>query len=118
MTNKKMSYASAIDYVLSGAELTDEVRERLEALKASLQKRYASKTHAPTKTQIANAAIVEQIGEAMEAGVEYTTADIAGLVPELAGATPQKVTPLMRKLMDAGKVVAEKVKGKKVYHLA
>ena len=52
----------------------------------------------------------------MESDVVYTNADIAGLVPELEGATPQKISPLMKILGE--RIVAEKVKGKATYRLA
>lgn len=54
----------------------------------------------------------------MVSGEVYGTAEIAALIPELEGATPQKISPLMRKLAESGQVVAEKVKGKQTYRLA
>ena len=116
--SKKISYVNAIEAVLAGNEITDEIRERLEALVESLQKRNAHKAVGPTKAQKENAALVEKIFEAMESGVQYGTADVADLIPELAGATPQKVSPLMGALVESGKVAVSKVKGKNVYTLA
>ena len=116
--SKKLSYVGALDVVLSGGEITEEVSERLEALKASLVKRASHKSEGPTKTQKANAELAERIFGAMEDGVVYTTNDIGGLVPELEGATPQKISPLMKGLVNSGCVVAEKVKGKATYHIA
>ena len=115
---KKISYVVALDTVLTGAEITDEVRERLEALKASLEKRNSRKSEGPTKLQKANAELAEQIVSAMAEGKSYGSAEIAELVPALAGATPQKISPLMKGLVASGVVVAEKVKGKASYHLA
>ena len=116
MATKKMSYVSAVDVVLNGGEITDEVRERLEALKTSLEKRANRKSEGPTKAQKENLALAEKVLEAMEPGVEYGNAEIAGLIPELEGATPQKISPLMKMLGD--RVIIEKVKGKAVYRLA
>ena len=116
--SKKMSYAVAISEVLAGHEITDEIRERLEALKVSCEKRASHKVVGPTKTQRENAELATKIAEAMLPNVSYGTADIAGLIPELAGATPQKVSPLMRALVEAGKVATTKVKGKNTYALA
>ena len=110
---KKMSYANAIEAVLNGQEITDEVRERLEALKVSLEKRGSR-----TKAQKANAELAEHIYSAMDVEVVYSTADICDLLPELEGATPQKISPLMKGLVASGRVVAEKVKGKATYRLA
>ena len=116
--SKKLSYVGALDVVLSGGELTDEVTERLEALKASLVKRASHKPVGPTKAQKANAELAERIFDAMDADVVYTTVDICGLLPELEGATPQKVSPLMKSLVASERVIAEKVKGKATYRLA
>jgi hypothetical protein len=116
--SKKMSYVSAIDAILSGAPCEGEVRERLEALRASQAKRSASKSGKPTKAQIANAEIGEAVVSAMEQGAVYTIADVSALVPALAGATPQKVGPICRKLVAAGRLTEGKVKGKVTYSLA
>lgn len=115
---KKMSYVSAVDAVLNGAPIEGEVAERLEALKASLEKRASRKPNGPTKAQKANAELAEAIFGAMVDGEVYGTSDIAGLVPALEGANPQKITPLMKSLVASGRVVAEKVKGKATYHIA
>ena len=117
MTNKKMSYATAIDTVLSGAEITDEVRERLEALKVSLEKRNSRKA-GPTKAQKENAELAEKIFAAMEPDVVYETKAIGGLVPELSEASTQKLTALMKGLVTSERVTAEKVKGKATYKVA
>lgn len=116
-TMKQMSYVNAINEVLNG-NINDEVVERLTALRDSIAKRNSSKSGKPTKAQIANAEIGESVVSAMESGVDYTIADIKGLVPALADANPQKVSPIMRKLTEGGKVEAVKVKGKVAYHLA
>ena len=118
MSAKKMSYAVAVDTVLKGEEITDEVRERLEALKVSLEKRASRKSEGPTKAQKANAELANRIAEAMVAGTVYDTEGIKGLVEELANATPQKVSPLMKHLVVEGRVTFEKVKGKATYTLA
>ena len=115
---KKMSYVSAIDAVLSGAPIEGEVAERLEALKASLAKRASRKPNGPTKAQRANAELAERIADAMVDGEVYDTNGIKALVPELAEASAQKVTALMKVLVSAERVVSEKVKGKANYHLA
>ena len=114
--SKKMSYASVIADVLNGVALTDEHIERLNALKASLEKRGSRKAVGPTKAQKARAELAERVFNALEAGKSYTTADITGLVPELEGATPQKITPLMKLIGE--RIVTEKVKGKTIYSLA
>ena len=114
---KKMSYVSVIEDVLNGVELDAERIEKLTALKASLEKR-ATKSEGPTKLQKQNAALAEKVAEAMAPATEYGNAEIAKLVPELEGMPPQKVAPLMKILVESGKVSGTKVKGKNVYTLA
>lgn len=116
MSTKKMSYAVAIDAVLSGAEITDEVRERLEALKVSLEKRNSRKANGPTKAQKERAELAERVFSAMTAGEGYGSKEIAALIPELESASSQKITALMKSLGE--RVTSEKVKGKAVYKIA
>ena len=117
MSTKKMSYVVAVEKAIAG-EMTDEVIERLTALKASLEKRASRKSEGPTKAQKANAELANRIADAMVAGTVYDTDGIKGLVEELANATPQKVSPLMKHLILEGRVTYEKVKGKATYTLA
>jgi len=117
MSTKKMSYVVAVEKAING-EVTEEVVERLTALKASLEKRASRKSEGPTKAQKENAELAERIADAMVAGEVYDTAGIKGLLEELANATPQKVSPLMKHLADAGRVTITKVKGKNTYSLA
>ena len=114
MSAKKMSYVVAVENAING-KIDDEVIERLTALKASLEKRASRKSEGSTKAQKANAELAERIANAMVAGVVYDTDGIKGLVEELANATPQKVSPLMKHLVAEGRVTSEKVKGKATY---
>lgn len=115
--SNKISYASVIADVLNGEPLTNERIEKLTALKASLEKR-ATRKAGPTKVQLANAAIGDEIMATLTAGEVYTISDVANAVPSLAGATPQKVGPILRHLRDAGKLTEIKVKGKPAYSIA
>lgn len=114
----KMTNVKALAYVLENCEVPAEVAEKLTSIKASYEKRMGRKANGPTKAQIANAAIGEAVVSAMEAGVAYTIADVKALVPALAEATPQKVGPICRKLVSAGRLTESKVKGKVIYSLA
>ena len=116
MATKKISYVSALNTVIAGEEITDEIRERLEALKASLEKRNTRKSNGPTKAQKERAELAEKVFGAMIAGESYGSKEIAGLIPELEGASSQKVTALMKALGE--RVTSEKVKGKAVYKIA
>lgn len=115
--SKKLSYVGAINAVLDG-NITPEVTERLEALKASLEKRASRKPNGPTKAQRERAELTEKVFGAMVEGQEYGSADIAGIVPETEGASSQKVTAIMKALVADGRVNMTKVKGKAVYAIA
>ena len=115
MSNKKMSYVVAVENAING-ELTPEVVERLSDLKTSLEKRNAHKSNGPTKAQKERAELAEKVFDAMIAGESYGSKEIAELIPELEGASSQKVTALMKSLGE--RVTSEKVKGKAIYKIA
>ena len=112
----KMSYVSVINDVLNGVELDAERIEKLTALKAALEKRNSHKSGTPTKAQRERAEIAEKVIGAMDADTTYGSVDIAKLVPELEGASSQKITALMKSLGE--RIKTEKVKGKAFYSLA
>ena len=112
----KISYVSVINDVLNGVELDAERIEKLTALKTSLEKRANRKPNGPTKAQRERAELAEKLFGAMVAGESYTSADLAGLIPETEGASSQKITALVKAMGE--RVNAETVKGKKVYTLA
>ena len=101
----KMTYAIAIDNAING-NITDEVREKLEALKVQLAKRN-SKERKPTKAQRENEGIKTDIlGILTEEGKQCK--DIA----EALGISGQKCSALLKQLVDAG--LAEKYSEKRV----
>ena len=114
---EKMTYVQAIENAING-NLTTETVEKLTALRASIEKRNASKAGKPSKTAVANAEIGENVLSAMVEGETYTCAEIGKMVPALEGASSQKIAPIMAKLVKSERVTCEKVKGKNVYRLA
>lgn len=96
----KMTYVSAITDVLNGVELTDAHKEKLIALKASLEKR-ASGERKPTATQKANVAVKEAIAEFLGT-VEFATAtEIGKACGEISN---QKASALLKQMVDEGSV--------------
>ena len=94
----KMTYAQAIDFAINGT-INDEVVERLEALKAQLAKRSASK--GMTKTQKENEVIKTNI-------VSFLSENGAKRASEVGaefGISGQKASALLKQLVDAGVVV-------------
>lgn len=114
----KLTYVAVLSKVLNGETLSAEELSKLSDLRDSIAKRNAQKPNGPTKAQKANAEIGEAVAEAMEVGVTYSIPDICALVPALNGATSQKVSPIMAKLVEGGRVVKSVVKGHNFYTLA
>lgn len=77
-----------------------------------LAKKNERKSTKPTAKQVANAELIERIYEAMESGKSYTVSEVQALVPELAEASGQKVSALIKKMRDNVLVSREVVKGK------
>lgn len=102
----KMTYAVAIDNALNG-NITEEVRERLEALKASLAKR-SSAERKPSKAQLANASLKEDIWAYVSENGAKRAMDVAGHF-EISG---QKASALLKQLVDAERL--EKYSEKRV----
>lgn len=103
----KMTYVNAIEMAINGT-LTAEGIEKLEALKASLEKRNANRSHKPTKTQRENEGLKEDIF----AFVSENGAKRAKDVAEHFGFAPQKASALLNQLVKAQAL--EKVTEKRV----
>ena len=97
MTNKRMTYVTAIKNAIQG-NLTDEVVERLTALQTTLEKK-AGAERKPTARQEANAnlrtTLVEFINEnATDDG--FTVTDLLKQCPAVEGDSNQHVSALLR----------------------
>ena len=100
MTN--MTYAQALEIAIAVVE-DEVVKERLEALKAQLAKRSSSKT--PTKTQKENEGIMETILAVLaEMSEPSTVTELITCNKGLENYSNQKISALLKKLVDAGKV--------------
>ena len=125
MTN--MTYAQAIDKALemidtalatdpSMWEDLDVTRDKLEALKVQLAKRGTSKT--PTKTQKENEGVMETILEVLADNGDRMTVTEMLADDRLNGYTNQKISALLRKLIEAKKVEKTMEKKKAYFALA
>ena len=113
MENKKMTkmqkfeMLSKLDAVKSDPVLSEFVAHEMDLLS---KKNSAEKK--PTAQQVANASVQTAILNGMEDGKAYTITDIIKEVPECADLTNQRVSALVRQLVDAGKVVRTEDKRK------
>lgn len=120
---KKITYAQALNTVLSNENivLAADVREKLEALLASVSKKSGEKKD--TAQQIENAEMVERIYQEMAAGRTYSMADLLKELPVVADfnakhenvmSTP-RMANLMKTLVDGGRVIKTTEK-RRVYY--
>lgn len=112
---KNMTYVQALEIAI--AVVDGEAKERLEALKASIQKRNSA-DRKPTKTQEANEAIKVEILAFLADGQLHTVSEIMTGVASLEDASNQKASALVRQLVESGSVVREEVKRKAYFRLA
>lgn len=95
---EKMTNVKALDYVLANCELTDEVREKVEKMKAQFEKKNSSEKK-PTAQQVANAAIQTAILEGMEPNRLYTITELIKEIPSCNDLTNQRVSAIVRGML-------------------
>ena len=108
---EKMTYVKAIDVVLNGGEMTAEVKEKLEALKASIAKKNSAERK-PTATQTANEGYKVAILNGMESGKGYTITDLTKAIAEIADLSNQRVSAIVRQMVESGDLAREEIKRK------
>lgn len=101
----KMTYVNAIEMAING-KMTDEVVEKLTALKAQLEKRNSG-TRKPTKAQRENEGVKSEI-----LAVLSTEGKQCKDIAEAVGISGQKCSALLKQLVDNGS--AEKYTEKRV----
>lgn len=120
---KKITYAQALNTVLSNESivLAADVREKLEALLASVSKKSGEKKD--TAQQVENAEMVERIYQEMEANRTYSIAELLKELPVVADfnakhendMSVQRMANLLKTLVDGGKVIKTTEK-RRVYY--
>ena len=118
MSNKKMTkmekftMLADLPAVKENSVLSEFVAHEMELL---TKKNVGEKK--PTAQQTANAGIQTAILEGLEAGEKYTITDIIKTIPECADLTNQRVSALVRQLVDSGKMVRIEDKRKAYFSL-
>ena len=113
---EKMTYVKALDVVLNGGEITSEVREKLEALKASVAKKNSSERK-PTATQTANEEFKEAILATIDPEKKYTITDLIKTVSEISELSNQRVSAIVRQMVESGDLQREEIKRKAYFSL-
>ena len=96
---QKFAMLRAIPAVADNAMLVEFIDHEVELLS---KKNSADKK--PTAQQVANAGIATAIIEGMEPNRLYTVTEIIKSIPACADLTNQRVSALLRQLVDGGKV--------------
>ena len=114
---EKMTNSKALAFVLGMEGIPSDVREKLVNIKASIDKKNSAERK-PTATQTENVGLKSAILEGMESGKAYTIGDLMKEIPALADLTNQRVSALMRQLIEAKLVVRIEDKRKAYFSLA
>lgn len=98
----------------------EDVIAKLEAMAASLDNKSANPNRKPTKTQQENEALRQEIMDFLRENpnLMVTCTDLSKRVSALNGLNNQKISALMRGLVEAGAVDKYTEKGKSVFQLA
>ena len=121
-TDKKMTKATAWGIVKEIVENSDhpksaELVEKIENEIALLAKKNSAEKK-PTAQQTANEGIKTDILNGMESGKAYTITDLIKSVPACAELTNQRVSSLVRQLVEAGAVIRTEDKRKAYFSKA
>ena len=95
---EKMTNVKALSYVLANCELTDEVRAKVENMKAQFEKKNSSEKK-PTANQVANDTLKEAILSEMEEGRLYTISEMMKELPSCADHSNQKLSAIVRQML-------------------
>ena len=95
----------------SGHPKTDELVEKIQNELNLLAKKNSAEKK-PTAQQTANEGIKSAIVDGMESGKAYTITDIIKSVPACADLTNQRVSALMRQMVESGAVIRTEDKRK------
>jgi predicted transcriptional regulator len=108
---KKMTKAQMFKQIMDNYPLTDAEKEFVQHELELLAKKNSAEKK-PTAQQMANDGIKSAIVEGMECGKAYTITDIIKSVPACADLTNQRVSALMRQLVENGAVIRTEDKRK------
>ena len=109
---QKFAMLRAIPAVAENAMLVEFIDHEVELLS---KKNSAEKK--PTAQQVANAGIVTAIIEGMEPNRLYTVTEVIKSIPQCAELTNQRVSALLRQLVEGGKVKRTEDKRKAYFSL-
>lgn len=108
---EKITNVKALSYILTNCELPEEVKAKVEAMKASAERK-------PTPTQTENANFKAEILAFLADGNKYTVSDLMKGIPSIADLSNQRVSAIVRQLTISGEIVRVEEKRKAYFQLA
>lgn len=117
-TTTKMTYVKALELAIACESLPSDVREKLEALKEQQVKRNSADKK-PTAKQVENEALKAHVVEVLK-GLEkpVTISELMTIDETLSTMSNQKVSALVRQLVEDGKVIRSEDKRKAYFKVA
>jgi hypothetical protein len=95
---EKITNVKALAYVLAHADLPEDVKAKVENMKAQFEKKNSAEKK-PTANQVANDGIKSAIFEGMESGRLYSITEMIKEIPACADLTNQKVSALVKQMI-------------------
>ena len=112
----KMTKRDYFNAILAKYPLTEDEKKFVQNELDLLAKKNASKK--PTATQVANEGIKTAILDNLDKGAKYTITDIMKLVPKCADLTNQKVSAIVKQMVEDGSMVRVEEKRKAYFKIA
>ena len=116
-TTRKPTKRQMFEGLLTNSTLTQEQKDFIKHELELLAKKNSA-DRKPTAQQTANEAVKTAILEGMEVNRLYTITELIKEIPECADMTNQKVSALVRQLVDAGSVAKTVDKRKSYFSIA
>ena len=113
---EKTTNVKALAYVLDNYDLPTEIHAKLEKMKIQFEKKNSAEKK-PTATQIANEGIKNLILEVI-GNSSLTITEMQKINGELAELSNQKISALLKQMVENGLVVREEIKRKAYFKKA
>ena len=113
---EKTTNVKALAYVLENYDLPTEIYAKLEKMKGQFEKKNSAEKK-PTATQIANEGIKNLILEVI-GNSSLTITEMQKINGELAELSNQKISALLKQMVENGSVVREEIKRKAYFKKA
>ena len=113
---EKTTNVKALTYVLDNYDLPTEIRAKLEKMKVQFEKKNSAEKK-PTATQIANEGIKNLILEVI-GNSSLTITEMQKINGELAELSNQKISALLKQMVENGSIVREEIKRKAYFKKA